>query len=82
MEHELKCWPEYFAKVDDGSKTFEVRKDDRGYKQGDILVLREWDPVFARYSGRSIHKRVTFILRGGSFGIEAGHVVMAFSHGG
>jgi len=42
--HDLKTWPQYFARLVDGSKTFEVRKDDRGYQTGDTLVLREFDP--------------------------------------
>ena len=82
MEHELKCWPEYFEKVLDLSKTFEVRKDDRGYQTGDWLIMREWDPVLSRYTGRSVDRRVSFLLRGGAFGIEAGYVVMGLSHGG
>jgi hypothetical protein len=48
MRHELKCWPPYFERLLDGSKTFEVRKDDRGYQTGDWLVLREWDPAKCR----------------------------------
>ena len=44
MKHELKIWPQYFARVSDGSKTFEVRENDRGFQQGDEVVLREWDP--------------------------------------
>jgi hypothetical protein len=44
MIHELKTWPQYFQRVKDGSKTFEVRKNDRGFQLGDSVVLREWDP--------------------------------------
>ncbi len=44
MTHELKIWPEYFEFVKDGRKTFEVRKDDRGFSFGDAVVLKEWDP--------------------------------------
>ena len=39
--HELKTWPEYFEAVKDGTKNFELRKDDRGFKAGDHLVLAE-----------------------------------------
>lgn len=44
MNHELKIWPQYYARVLDGSKTFEVRKNDRDYQPGDHVVLREWNP--------------------------------------
>lgn len=82
MEHELKCWPEYFDQVADGRKPFEVRKADRSYNVGDVLRLREWDPAIGLYSGREVHRRVTSILRGGSFGVERGYIVMGFSYCG
>lgn len=44
MKHELKIWPQYYCRVADRSKTFEVRKNDRGFQLGDEVVLREWDP--------------------------------------
>lgn len=40
--HTLKVAPPYFAALADGSKTFEVRANDRAYQRGDLLVLREW----------------------------------------
>lgn len=39
--HELKILPEYFEAVVSGNKRFEIRKDDRNYKKGDILRLNE-----------------------------------------
>jgi len=50
MRHELKVWPEYFEPVAGGWKRFELRKDDRGFKVGDAVVLKEWDPE-SGYSG-------------------------------
>ena len=44
MTHELKIWPQYFCRVADGSKTFEVRENDRGFQPGDIVVLKEYFP--------------------------------------
>lgn len=44
MHHDLKIWPQYFQRVSNGSKTFEIRENDRGFQQGDTVTLREWDP--------------------------------------
>jgi transcriptional regulator with XRE-family HTH domain len=43
MRHELKCWPDYYVRLADGSKTFEVRRNDR-FQLGDELVLYLFDP--------------------------------------
>ena len=67
--HELKCWPDSFEQISAGHKTFELRKDDRGYKVGDYLLLREWTPmvdlgaVEQQYTGRNAMAVVTHILR-------------------
>lgn len=49
--HELKCWPEYFGRIHCQKKTAEIRRADRDYRVGDILVLREWCPRLKRYTG-------------------------------
>lgn len=41
MEHKLKTDPEVFRATINGSKTYELRKDDRGFAVGDTLTLRE-----------------------------------------
>jgi hypothetical protein len=45
--HELKCWPVEFSAVRSGVKDFEIRRDDRGFARGDIVVLREYVPANA-----------------------------------
>lgn len=42
--HRLKCWPEFFAAIVAGTKTFEIRENDRDYKVGDALTLAEFIP--------------------------------------
>lgn len=45
MIHKLKIWPQFYCRVEDGSKTFEVRNNDRGYQPGDTVELHEYDPT-------------------------------------
>ena len=77
MTHELKTWNEYFEEIFIGNKTFEIRKNDRDFKKGDMLILKEWNPKTENYTGREIEKNVTYILNGGKFGLEKGFVAMA-----
>ena len=74
--HELKTLPEFFGPVRRGEKRFEVRRDDRGFRKGDILRLREWDG--ASYTGRSIDVRVTYVLEDAErFGLMTAYVVLS-----
>lgn len=41
--HNLKTSPGYFEQVWQGLKTFEIRRDDRGFQRGDVVVLEEFD---------------------------------------
>jgi hypothetical protein len=40
--------------VKDGSKTFEVRVNDRGFQMGDEVMLQEWDPRLDESSGETV----------------------------
>ncbi len=61
MRIEKKIWPEFFQKVLDGEKTYELRLADFPCKAGDVLVLREWDPATKAYTGRVLEKKVTYV---------------------
>lgn len=74
-EHELRTWPEYFQAVRDGLKTFEVRKNDRFFQVGDILLLREYEPEPDKYTGRQLKAIITYILDDFP-GLSSGWVVM------
>jgi len=74
-EHELKCWPVYFMAILKGLKSFEVRENDRGFEVGDVLHLREWDPVTKEYTGAGMGVSVKYILRDCP-GLMPGYVVM------
>lgn len=83
--HDLKCWPPYYGDVVSGTKSFEVRKDDRKYAVDDVLCLREWDPKTETYTGRVAFRRVTYMVHGmGQVGVvgplrglSTGYVVLA-----
>ena len=74
MTHELKIQPDYFKAVFMGIKTFEIRKNDRGYKVGDMLILKEWVPETKRYTGKMVARKVTYIT---GYQQKPGYVVMA-----
>ncbi len=71
--HNLKILPEYFYDVKNGNKTFEVRKDDRNYRDGDFLMLSEW--FNGGYTGRTVKVLVTYLLRDTEY-VKDGFVIM------
>ncbi len=86
-ELQLKVDPLTFHEIDVGRKTFEVRKDDRGFQCGDILVLQETKFSMLEmaagaplaFTGRTAKRRVIGILRGPVWGLEDGWVIMSVS---
>lgn len=51
--HKLKCWTEFFAAIQQGRKTFEIRKNDRDFRVYDWLLLQEWQKAEANPRCRS-----------------------------
>ena len=78
MTHEIKCLPKYFNALVDGLKNFEVRKNDRDYKVGDSLLIREYDNVKKSYTDYELYAPVTYILKNdeGFTGLSEGFVVL------
>jgi ASC-1-like (ASCH) protein len=48
--------------IKSGRKTFEHRVNDRNYKPGDTLLLREWDPETETYTGNDERRVVADII--------------------
>lgn len=62
VTHELKCWPEFFVEIAAGRKRHDLRRSrDRDFQVGDQLLLREFEPVSQRYTGREQVVTVTYI---------------------
>jgi hypothetical protein len=82
IEHRLKTSAEFWDAIYLKIKPFEIRRDDRGFKVGDILVLEKYGDVagdYVRDSGGHIvtlRQRITYVLPGGQFGIEPGFSVL------
>ena len=74
--HELKIHSIYFEAVKAGTKTFELRRNDRNYQVGDQLILQEWEASTEQYSGDELYMEVTYILEGG-FGLKKGYCVLS-----
>lgn len=69
--HELKTLPEYFEAVVSGNKCFEIRKNDRNYKKGDILRLNEYQD--GQYTGDVHVAEITYIT---DYAQQDGYVVL------
>lgn len=74
--HEVKSLPKYFEEVQSGRKTFEYRKDDRGYKVGDIIKHKEYLPETDTFTGNSLETEITYILKG-ELNIPADYAIMS-----
>ncbi len=74
--HELKIDPKYYVAVLAGEKRFELRKDDRNYEVGDLLVLKEFKD--GEYTGRTIkYKPIKYILRDcPEHGLKEGYCIL------
>lgn len=75
LVHNLKCEMGYYDMVASGQKSFELRKDDRGFGVGDILILWRYDGAKGVYTGQSTARRITCILRGGPW-LQPGYVAL------
>ena len=74
--HHIKLGATFFEEVASGEKTFELRKNDRGYKKGDILEMMEFKD--GKNTGRTVRVLVTYILEEFA-GLEDGYCIMATS---
>ncbi len=86
-QHELKTDPEVFQLSFDGKKGYEIRFNDRDYKVGDRLVLKETrfsgEEIKAgkplEYTGRSLGCNITSMVCG--YGLDDGWVILGTNEG-
>jgi hypothetical protein len=78
--HRIKTLSPYFRDVKSGRKNFELRKNDRDYQIGDIVILEEWipDEIFTGgYTGQVLAMRIKYILSNcEEFGLIDGYCIL------
>lgn len=77
--HELKTLSNFWEAIADGTKTFEVRENDRGFQTGDKLHLVRTVPGKPDIEKRVIVKTITYVLSG--WGLKNGYVALGLSIG-
>lgn len=88
-EHVLKTVEPYFSAVESGAKTFEVRRNDRAFQKGDVLVLVDssscdCSKIDCERRKPPLRRAVTFVFGGDPSlrdlgGIVPGYVVLGLS---
>lgn len=71
--HELKIHPMYYEAIKNKEKTFEIRKNDRDFKVGDEIALKEYADGFYSHAD-TLYGRITYIT---DYEQKKGFVVMA-----
>lgn len=66
MQHELKIWPEHYEAVECGRKKAELRVNDRDYKIGDSILLKEFEPNVG-YTGKELDVLITHVCDVGNW---------------
>lgn len=81
QHHELKIYPQFWRELVAGRKPFEVRRDDRNFKVGDTVSLKEYDPKVGFTGAGPYIREITFILRNEDFpnGVPPGYCVLGFA---
>lgn len=75
--HHLKIINPYFKDVWEGRKGFEVRINDRDYKVGDEVYLKQYNPDTDSYTGNEVLVIISYVLKD-YHAIKEGYVVFGF----
>lgn len=74
MIHNLKISSQYYDAVERGYKPFEIRKNDRDFRVGDVLIMKET----AEKPREPIEAEIQYILRYEDFpdGLKEGYCIL------
>lgn len=59
--HDVKSWTRFFRPIVSGERVHELRRNDRDYRVGDRMHLREYDDVSDTYTGSYCEAAITSI---------------------
>lgn len=79
--HQLKIDYAFWDDLVAERKTAELRKDDRGYQVGDIMMIKPvvLDSEYFEFEGECQARVITHIVQGGQYGIEAGYCMLSMA---
>lgn len=79
MHHNLKVFPSRYDSISRGLMTGENRRNDRDYKEGDTVTLREGeqDKDIFRATGRYVNARISAV---DTFGCQDGYVNLSYGN--
>ena len=78
MIHELKILSSFVSPILDGSKTFEIRENDRGFQKGDRVQFKVVSDDWTRKNSSSVNElerkvfEITYVING--WGLKNGFV--------
>jgi ParB family chromosome partitioning protein len=76
--HVLKTVDPFYSDIVSGAKRFEVRKNDRDFQAGDLLLLVHYDPHREIMLDSYVKFRIDYVLTDYP-GIEKGYCIMSLS---
>lgn len=77
INHTLKSQPASFREIAEGRKNFDLRRDDREFKVGDIVLLREYDPEKG-YTGFCLYKDIKYVTNAALSGLAEGYCIVGY----
>lgn len=73
--HDLKCHKWTYVALAEGVRTYGIRRNDRGFRVGDFLRLRCWEPKTG-YIGEPLYAEIKYI---NDYAHQPGMVVMGIA---
>lgn len=74
--HELKINQQYLKLIIDGRKNWEVRKNDRNFKEGETIIVKEYLPETNSYTGREAEGTILYVFSTNEM-LKPGYVILS-----